>query len=141
MPLGMEVGLGPGDFVFDEHPAPPGKRIHPPDLICGACLLWPNGLMDEDATWYGSRPRPSPHCIRWGPSCPRKGHSSPLFFGPFLLWPRSPISTTAELSSRWRPLTSRINFRFHFGCARVLRMLGSLSVPNFVKIPQSTAEL
>jgi len=23
MPLGMEVGLGPGDFVFDEDPAPP----------------------------------------------------------------------------------------------------------------------
>jgi len=25
------------------------------------CLLWPNGWMDEDATWYGSRPRPRPH--------------------------------------------------------------------------------
>jgi len=23
MPLGMEVGLGPGDFVLDEDPAPP----------------------------------------------------------------------------------------------------------------------
>jgi len=35
--------------------------------------------MDKDATWYGSRPRPKPHCIRRGPSSPRKGHSSPLF--------------------------------------------------------------
>ena len=24
--------------------------------------------MDEDATWYGGRPRPRPHCARWGPS-------------------------------------------------------------------------
>jgi len=51
--------------------------------------------MDEDATWYGSRPRPRPHCIRRGPSSPRKGHS--ILFGPCLLWPRSPISATAEL--------------------------------------------
>jgi len=28
---------------------------------------------------------------------PRKGHSSPPLFGPCLLWPRSPISATAEL--------------------------------------------
>jgi len=27
-------------------------------------LLWPNGWMDEDATWYGSRPRHRPHCNR-----------------------------------------------------------------------------
>jgi len=24
--------------------------------------------MDQDATWYGGRPRPWPHCVRWGPS-------------------------------------------------------------------------
>ena len=24
--LGMEAGLGPGDFVFDEDPAPPGQN-------------------------------------------------------------------------------------------------------------------
>jgi len=47
MPLGEEVGLGPGDFVFDGDPAP--------RPIFGACLLWPNGWMDEDAPWYGSR--------------------------------------------------------------------------------------
>ena len=38
--------------------------------IFGPCLLWPNGWMDEDATCYGSRPRPRPHCIRRGPSSP-----------------------------------------------------------------------
>jgi len=30
MPLGMEVGLGPGDFVFDGGPATPRKKAHPP---------------------------------------------------------------------------------------------------------------
>ena len=30
MPLGMEVGLGPGDFVFDRDPAPPQKGAESP---------------------------------------------------------------------------------------------------------------
>jgi len=30
MPLAMEVGLGPGDFVFDGDPATPEQRAHPP---------------------------------------------------------------------------------------------------------------
>jgi len=29
MPLGMEVGLGPGDFVLDGHTAPPLKGGEP----------------------------------------------------------------------------------------------------------------
>jgi len=68
MPLGMEVGLGPGDFVLDGDPAPPEQRAQPRNPIFGPCLLWPNGWMDQDATCYGSRPRPRPHCVRRGPS-------------------------------------------------------------------------
>ena len=52
MPLGMEVDLGLGDFVFDGDPAPPEKK-HSPTQFFGPCLLWPNGWMDQDATWYG----------------------------------------------------------------------------------------
>jgi len=56
MPLVMEVGLGPGGFVFDGDPATPSrKKAHPPHLIFGPCLLWPNGWMDQDATWYGGK--------------------------------------------------------------------------------------
>jgi len=126
MPLGMDVGLSPGDFVLDGEPVPSPRQMagwvkmplgmevglsrprptrhcvrygpsypqkkghthsHP---IFGLCLLWPNGWIDDDAAWYGSRPRLRPHCTRRGPSTP------PLF-GPYLLWPRSPISATAEL--------------------------------------------
>ena len=41
MPLGMEVGLGPGDIVLDGDPALP-KKGHSTRLF-GPCLLWPNG--------------------------------------------------------------------------------------------------
>jgi len=67
MPLGMEVGLDPGDILLDGEPAPfPKKGTEPP--IFGPCLLWPNGCVDQDATWYGGRPQPRPHCARWRPS-------------------------------------------------------------------------
>ena len=39
---------------------------------CGPCLMWPNGWMDQDATWYKGRPRPRRHCVRLRPSSPRK---------------------------------------------------------------------
>jgi len=37
MPLGMEVGLGLGDFVLDGDPATPRKTAHPPHPIFGPC--------------------------------------------------------------------------------------------------------
>jgi len=52
MPLGMEVGLSPGDFEFDGDPAPHPfqKGGEAPSPIFGPCLLWPNGWMDQDGT-------------------------------------------------------------------------------------------
>jgi len=41
MPLGTEIGLGPGDIVLDENPAPPRKWTQQPPLF-GTCLLWPD---------------------------------------------------------------------------------------------------
>jgi len=74
-PLGREVGLGLCDIkLFDGNPAPLPKKGESPTIF-GPCLLWPNGWMDQDATWYGGRPRPRRHCARWGPSSPKKGHS------------------------------------------------------------------
>jgi len=75
MPLGMEVGLGPGYIVLDGDPAPlPKKGAEPLPLIFGPCLLWPNGCMDQDATWYVGRPQPKPHFARWGHSSPFLAH-------------------------------------------------------------------
>jgi len=52
MPLGMEVALGPNDIVLDGDPAHfHQKRGTAPSFW--PCLLWPNGWMDQDITWYG----------------------------------------------------------------------------------------
>jgi len=79
MPLGTEVNIGPGDVVrvLDGVAPPPLKGAQP---VSSSCLLWPNGCVDEDATWYESRPRPRPHCIRRGPSSPAKGAQQPPLF-------------------------------------------------------------
>jgi len=44
--------------------------------VCDVRALWPNGSTDQDETWHAGRPRPWPHCVRWGPSYPSpKGHT------------------------------------------------------------------
>jgi len=53
MPLGTEVGLGPGDIALDGDPVSPPpkkKQIEHSLPIFGAYLFWPNGWMDQDAT-------------------------------------------------------------------------------------------
>ena len=45
MPLGMQVGLGPGDFVLDGDPAPPPIKGHNPlqysaIVRCGQTAGW-----------------------------------------------------------------------------------------------------
>jgi len=86
MPLGTKVGLGPGHIWLDGDPAPlPKNGAEPP--IFGPFLLWPNGWMHQDATWYEGRPQSRRLCVRWAPSpLPKKGWSPPIF-GPHLLWP------------------------------------------------------
>jgi len=118
MPLGMEIDLVPGDFLFDGDPAPPQKKRHSPtqflahvycDQTAGwikirqSCVRWGRSSplkstqppsfqfmfivakwLDgwrRHATWYGSRPRPWPQCVRRGPSSPlAKGAQQPPLF-------------------------------------------------------------
>jgi len=76
------------------------------------------------------------------PAPPRKGHSSPApLFGPCLLWPRSPISATAELlfvcvrnisgtdericakftgKTCLVPRSDEFKFKVNFGCLRAV---------------------
>ena len=68
----IEVDLSPGNFVLDGDPIPYPKKGGP-HRIFSPRLLWPNGWMDEDAAWYGSRPRPRPHCTRRGPNSRERG--------------------------------------------------------------------
>jgi len=85
MPLGIEVGLSPGDFVLDVDPAPHPKKGAEPPKFLSPCLLWPNGWMDQDGTWHGGRPQPRRLCVRWGPSplLPKKGAEPLPNFWPF----------------------------------------------------------
>ena len=96
MPLGMEIGLGLRDIVFDVDPATPRKRDTHSHPIFGPCLLWPNGWMDEDAAWYGSIyiDLGSGHIVLDGVPAPAKGaqHPSPSFR------PMSIVATVAHLS-------------------------------------------
>ena len=85
MPLGMEVGLGPCDFLFNGDPSPPEKNGTAPTQFL-AHVLWRNGWMDQDATWYTEVNLGPGHIVLDGdPAPPRMGHSSPPLFGPCLL--------------------------------------------------------
>jgi len=102
MPLGTVVSLDPSDIVSDRDPAPPPQKGTEPPIF-GACLLWPNSCMDQDATSYGGRPRPRAHCARWKPSFPstKRGHS-PQFSvhvccGQTAAWIKMPLGTELGL--------------------------------------------
>ena len=59
-------------------PATPRKR-HTHSTQFWPMSILAKGWMDEDAAWYGSRPRPRPHCTRPGPSSRERGTAAPLF--------------------------------------------------------------
>ena len=89
MPLGTEVGLGHSDVVLDGDPAPTTEHI---TATFRPMSIWPNGWMDQDATWYRGRSRSRPHCVRWGhSSLPERGTAAPSFRPMFIVAKQSPI--------------------------------------------------
>ena len=72
--------------------------------VCDVCALWPNGWMDQDETWLAGRPRPWPHCVRWGLSSPSpKGGRAPQFpahicCGQMAGWIKMPLDMEEGLS-------------------------------------------
>ena len=90
MPLGMEVGLDPGNFLLHRLMGTqlplPKRGGAPPNFR--PFLLWPNGWMHQGATWYGGTPRRRRLCVRWAPitSLPKKGAEPPNFRPICLLW-------------------------------------------------------
>jgi len=78
--LGIAAGLGPGDSVLNGNPPPPRKGAHQPPPLSGSCLLWPDGWMNQDTTWYGGTPRPMRHCYM-GTQLPstQRGIPAPTF--------------------------------------------------------------
>ena len=74
-------------------------RDHSPVCpVCNIGVTWPNGWMDQDATWCGGRPRPRPHCVRWDPACSRKGAQQyPRCWPISIVAKRYPTPAAAEL--------------------------------------------
>jgi len=111
MKLGMEVGLGQVHIVLDGNPAPPQKRGAQLPIF-DPCLLWPNGWMDQHATWYRDMPQPRRHCVRWNPapSPEKRGHSTQFsahaYCGQTAVCIRISLGTKVGLSLhcvRWGP--------------------------------------
>jgi len=90
MPFGTEVGLGPGDIVLDEDPAPPQKggtaaphfSVH---VYCGQTVGWIKmPLGTEVGLGQGDTVLDGDHLP------PNKGAQlPPSIFNPCLLWPNS----------------------------------------------------
>jgi len=65
--------------------------------VCNVGVLWPNGWMDQDATWYRGRPLPKHIVLDGDPALTDgKEHSTPSTFGPCLL-----CQTVAHLCNSW----------------------------------------
>jgi len=96
MPLGMEVGLGPGHIVLDGEwewdPPPPRKRgAHPANFRPMSVVA--KRLDGSGYHLVGTQACPRRRCVRWGLSSPHgKGHVSP----PALFIPLSYGPTTAK---------------------------------------------
>ena len=71
--------------------------------VCDVGVLWPNGWIDQDETWHAGRPRPRPHCAKWGPSSPspKSGHSpqfsAHVFCGQMAGWIKMSLGTMVGL--------------------------------------------
>jgi len=97
MALGMEVGLGPGHIVRDGDPAPLLKQGQSSPIF-DPCLLWPNGWMDQDATWYGGKPRPGDIVLDRDPVHPKRS-TAPNF---------RPMSVVAKHAAGWIKMPHRM---------------------------------
>jgi len=99
MALGMEIGLGPGDFVFDGDTATPSTEGTPTTtqflahVYCAQTAGWMKTPLGTEVDLS------TDHIVLDGvPALRETGTAAPPhLFVPCLLWPRSPISATAEL--------------------------------------------
>ena len=75
--------------------------VHPSCPVRNIGVLWPNGWMDQDETWHGSRPQPRPHYVRRGPSSPKRGtvpqFSAHVCCGQTAGWTKMPLGREVGL--------------------------------------------
>ena len=86
MPLGTEVGLGPGHIVLDGDPAPSAQKWgHSPEFSAHVYCAQTAGWTKMPPNWYGGRPDPIDIVLDGDPPLPNKVVEPPIF-GPCLLW-------------------------------------------------------
>ena len=74
--------------------------------VCNVRALWPNDWTDQDETWHAGRPRPWPHCVRWGTQLPlpQRGtapqFSAHISCGKMVAWIKMPFGTELGLGPR-----------------------------------------
>ena len=90
MALGMEVGLGPGDFVFDGDPATSRTEATRTTtqflayVYCGQTAGWMKASLGTEVDLGPD------HIVLDGvPALRERGTAAPHLFGPCLLWLRS----------------------------------------------------
>jgi len=126
MPLGTEIDRVLGRIVLDEDlaPASPRKEAKQPPALLGLqtwpiCLLWRNRCMvDQDATWYECKPRCTRHCVRWGPSYPRKGALLVNAVSSIFLLPVSACAIVGRLLHIFCNLSRQILYRVSRGISQ-----------------------
>ena len=98
MALGMQVGLSPGDSVYDADSATARTEGTPTTsqflahVYCGQTAIWMKTPLGTEVDLGPG------HTVLDGvPALRERGTAAPYLFGPCLLWQRSPISATAEL--------------------------------------------
>ena len=89
MPLGMELGLSPGDFVLDGDPAhlpKRGRSLSPKfsaHFYCGQTAGWMKMALGMEVGL-----NPGDFMLDGDPAPPQRGGGAPFpIFGKFLLWP------------------------------------------------------
>jgi len=99
MPLGMEVGIGPGDFVFDGHPASPRKKGHSPThflvhVYCGQTAGW---IKVPLGTEVNLGPATLLDVVAAPPKRGTAQFSVHVYCGETAGWTKTPLGTEVEL--------------------------------------------
>ena len=110
--------------------------------VCNVDVFWPNGWMDQDATWFGGRPRPRTQCVRWRPVAPsERGTAAPPPFRPMSIVakrldgsgyhlirggprPRRQCVRRATSSPKERGITA-FHFSVHVYCGQTVAILAT----------------
>jgi len=86
--------------------------------VCDVGVLWPNGWMDQDATWYEGIGLGLGHIVLGGHPAPPQRGTAPNFRPMSVVAKRSPISATAERLSSFSS-SGRVSLRMSgAGCFR-----------------------